>query len=215
MKLIEDLCEHLAGINIDWHLCGGYAIDAYIGKETRQHKDLDITVSFDDMKECIEYLKAKGWEIDAPVGNGRLVSIDYALEHNELHFNNIWCYRKNPDFISIEKTDGVFKYANFLQREQIELDFIEVLFNHIVDGNFIYKRNHLITLSTDKAFIKKKDVSILAPELVLLYKSTNYTNTDYTNDFNMTKAKLEKERYDWFSSAMNIEYPQGHVWMDV
>jgi len=215
MKLIEDLCEHLAGMDIDWHLCGGYAIDAYIGEETRKHKDLDITVNYDDMKECIEYLKSKGWEIDAPVGNGRLVSIDYALEHKELHFDNIWCYRKNSDFIVTVKTDGVFKYANFLQREQIELDFIEVLFNHIIAGNFIYKRNHMITLSVDKAFIKKNSVSILAPELVLLYKSTNYANTDYTNDFNMTKVKLEKERYDWFSSAMNIEYPQGHAWMDV
>ncbi len=38
---------------------------------------------------------------------------------------------------------------------------IEVLFNHIVDGNFIYKGNHMITLSSDKAFIKKKGVSIL------------------------------------------------------
>ncbi len=213
MKLINDLCEHLAGINIDWHLCGGYAIDAYIGKKTRKHKDLDITVSFDDMLKCIGYLKAKGWEIDAPVGNGRIASIDYVLEHSELKFDNIWCYRKNADFIVTEEIDGVFRYAKYLQREQTQLDFIEVLFNHIVDGYFIYKRNHSITLSSDKAFIKKKGFSILAPELVLLYKSTNYDNMDYTNDFYMTRVKLEKERYDWLCSAMNIEYPKGHNWI--
>lgn len=45
-------------------LCGGFAIDAYLGKVTRKHKDIDITVSFHDMIECIRYLKSKGWEIE-------------------------------------------------------------------------------------------------------------------------------------------------------
>lgn len=75
MKLFNELSEHLSDINVEWYLCGGFAIDAYLGKITRKHKDLDITVSFDNMKECIHYLKSKGWEIDAPVDNQRLVPV--------------------------------------------------------------------------------------------------------------------------------------------
>lgn len=91
------------------------------------------------MKECIRYLKSKGWEIDASVGNQRLVPVEYALDNPELHFDNIWCYKTGADFIKIEKTDGIFKYASFLDREQTELDFLEVLFNRIENGIFIIK----------------------------------------------------------------------------
>lgn len=61
MKLFNELSEHLCGMNVGWYLCGGFAIDAYLGNITRKHKDLDITVSFNDMKDCIQYLKSKGW----------------------------------------------------------------------------------------------------------------------------------------------------------
>lgn len=131
MKLLNELSEHLSGLNVEWHLCGGFAIDAYLGNITRKHKDVDITVSFDNMKECIRYLKSKGWEIDAPVGNQRLVPVEFALQNSELYFDNIWCYKKGANFIKTEKTDGVFKYVKFIDREQTELDFIEVLFNKI------------------------------------------------------------------------------------
>lgn len=59
LKLLKQLEEHLRDMNVSWHLCGGFAIDLFLGKETREHKDLDITVSFDDMEVCIDYLKAK------------------------------------------------------------------------------------------------------------------------------------------------------------
>lgn len=213
MKLLNELCEHLFSMNVGWYLCGGFAIDAYLGNITRKHKDVDITVSFNDMKECIQYLKSKGWEIDAPVGNQRLVSVEFALQHSELNFDNIWCYKKGVDFIKTEKTDGPFKYMKFINREQTKLDFIEVMFNKIENGIFYYQKNHNITLDIDNAFIKMGEVTILAPEIILLYKSRNCENSDYQHDFDMVINKLDKERYDWFINAMNIAYPQGHIWI--
>lgn len=214
MKLLDDLCNHLEDMDVEWHLCGGFAIDVYLGTITRKHKDIDITLSFDDMRGCIQYLKSKGWEIDAPVGNQRLVSVEFALEHKELYFDNIWCYKKGADFIKTEKTDGVFKYVNFIEREQKELDFIEVLFNKIENGVFYYQKNYNIKISTDMAFIKKDKISILAPEVILLYKSRNHENKDYKKDFDAVINRLEKERYNWFINAMNIAYPEGHPWIE-
>ncbi|MDR7857856.1 nucleotidyltransferase domain-containing protein [Tissierella sp.] len=213
MKILDDLCSHLQEMEIDWHLCGGFAIDAYLGEITRKHKDLDITVSFDDMRECIQYLKSKGWIIDAPVGNQRLVSVEYALEHPDLYFDNLWCYKQGADFIKVNKSDGIFKYVEFLNREQKELDFIEVLFNKVENGVFYYQKNHNIMISTEQAFIKKGNISILAPEIILLYKSRNYNSADYKHDFDVVINRLEKERYDWFVNAMNIAYPDGHPWI--
>lgn len=57
MKLFDELWEHLSDMNVEWHLCGGFAIDAYLGYKIRKHKDLDITVSLHDMRVCIQYFK--------------------------------------------------------------------------------------------------------------------------------------------------------------
>ncbi len=46
MKLFNEISEHLSGMDVEWYLCGGFAIDAYLGNITRKHKDIDITVSF-------------------------------------------------------------------------------------------------------------------------------------------------------------------------
>lgn len=204
MRLLNDLYNHLHDMEVDWHLCGGFAIDAYLGEITRKHKDIDITVSFDGMKECIEYLKLKGWEIDAPIGNQRFVPVEIALKRLDLYFDNIWCYKKGADFLKMEK----------VHREQTELDFIEVLFNKIENSVFYYQKNHNIMINTDMAFIKKEEVSILAPEIILLYKSRNYNNDNYKHDFDIVINKIEKERYDWFINAMNIAYPDGHPWIE-
>jgi len=212
-KLINELSKHLSGLNAEWHLCGGFVIDVYLGKITRKHKDIDITVSFDDMIECIKYLKSRGWEIDAPVGNQRLVSVEYALQNPKLYFDNIWCYKKDADFIKVEKLDGVFKYVTFVDSEQTELDFIEVLFNKIENGFFYYQKNPSITREVQKAFIKKGQISILAPEIILLYKSRNSENSNYQHDYDMVINTLDKERYDWFMNAMNTAYPKGHKWI--
>lgn len=57
------------------------------------------------------------------------------------------------------KTEGVFNYVSFINREQTELDFIEVLFNKIENGIFYYQKNYSITLEKHKAFIKKGENS--------------------------------------------------------
>lgn len=90
-------------------------------------------------------LKSKGWKIDAPVGNQRLVPVEFAFEHN-LHFDNIRRYKKDANFIKIEKIDGTFKYMKIINREQTELDFLEVLFNKVEKGIFYYQKNQILRL---------------------------------------------------------------------
>jgi len=200
-------------MKVEWHLCGGFAIDSYLGEATRKHKDIDITVSFRDALECIKYLKSKGWLIDAPVGNGRFVDVDYALESAELFFDNIWCYKEGSSYVETERVDGIFKYMKFVNTEQTELDFIEVVFNKVDDDMFYYQKNMDITLTIDQAFIIKDGISILSPEIILLYKSRTRDNAECKHDFDVTINKLDKERYKWLINAMNIEYPDGHPWL--
>lgn len=87
------------------------------------------------------------------------------------------------------------------------------MFNKIENGFFYYQKNPSITREVQKAFIKKGQISILAPEIILLYKSRNSENSNYQHDYDMVINTLDKERYDWFMNAMNTAYPKGHKWI--
>ena len=46
-----------------WSLCGGWAVDAWIGRQTRDHADIDIAVFQDDQRSIFEHLA--GWQLIA------------------------------------------------------------------------------------------------------------------------------------------------------
>ncbi|MGM0882346.1 MAG: nucleotidyltransferase domain-containing protein [Bacillota bacterium] len=47
-SLISHARAHLSDHGFDWHVCGGGAIDVFLNKKTRIHKDLDIAVFWED-----------------------------------------------------------------------------------------------------------------------------------------------------------------------
>lgn len=73
MKLLDDLYNHLYDMKVDWHLCGGFAIDVFLGEITRKHKDKDITVSFDVVINKLEK-ERYDWFINA-------MNIEYPQGH--------------------------------------------------------------------------------------------------------------------------------------
>jgi hypothetical protein len=45
----------LTGEGFDWYVCGGWAIDVFLGKQTRIHKDLDIAVFWEDRNSIVDF----------------------------------------------------------------------------------------------------------------------------------------------------------------
>jgi hypothetical protein len=50
-----------------WALCGGWAVDAWVGSATRAHGDVDIAVRRDDLGALFEHLR--GWQLIAHDAN--------------------------------------------------------------------------------------------------------------------------------------------------
>ena len=44
-----------------WALCGGWAIDAWLGRQTRDHGDVDICVFIQDQRALFDHLA--GWQL--------------------------------------------------------------------------------------------------------------------------------------------------------
>lgn len=53
--IISHAREFLSNHGFDWYVCGGGAIDVFLGKQTRKHKDLDIAVFWEDRIQSLLY----------------------------------------------------------------------------------------------------------------------------------------------------------------
>lgn len=60
-KDIVDLYTHLENLGIQIWIDGGWSVDALLGKQTRSHKDLDITIQRKDLLKFREYLESQGY----------------------------------------------------------------------------------------------------------------------------------------------------------
>ncbi len=57
------IIERLLAAGIEVWVCGGWGIDALLGRETRPHKDLDILVQLDDIVRARELLERDGYSL--------------------------------------------------------------------------------------------------------------------------------------------------------
>ena len=56
-KQCESVTSLMANFNETWFIAGGWAIDLFIGKETREHQDLEIAILRKDQLNLKTYLK--------------------------------------------------------------------------------------------------------------------------------------------------------------
>ena len=99
-----------------WFVCGGWAIDLYMKRVLRKHKDVDIGIWRRDQLEFAAYLRARGWTLQKASG-GRLLPWTPG-EILRLPVHVIWC-----------------KHAT------AQPDFIEILLNEVDDTQFLFRRD--------------------------------------------------------------------------
>ncbi|MGH7621816.1 MAG: nucleotidyltransferase domain-containing protein, partial [Gemmatimonadaceae bacterium] len=58
---VSRLGELMATYPAPWALCGGWAVDAWLGRLTREHGDVDLSVFVHDQRSLFEHLG--GWQL--------------------------------------------------------------------------------------------------------------------------------------------------------
>lgn len=213
MYLLTELNEFIADIGVNYAICGGHAIDLFLDRKTRTHKDLDVAVFWEDRNKVVQYMIDNGWEVYEPCGMEHLHKINN-IQKQKLTKSNIWCIKPgNPHYTFIEYEKDMFA-VEFDDSEQIELNYIEFLFNTRKDKDFLYARNHDIKMKLGIAIMAADGIPYIAPELVLLYKSTAADEMEYQLDFDNTFPKLNKEQVVWLKNALHTMFPTGHKWID-
>jgi hypothetical protein len=171
-----------------WGICGGWAIDLFLGRETRTHSDVDVAILRADQRALYAYLEPRGWTLERAVAGDLIPWM--AHEYIELPVHTIWC--KNPVATP---------------------DFLEILFNEAAGGVFLFRRDPAIRLPLSRAFTTSPGgLPVLAPEVALLYKSNAPTLPKNHADFQHAWPLLSPEARAWLAAALLRTDPM-HPWL--
>jgi hypothetical protein len=170
----------------DWFIAGGWAIDLYLEKQSRPHKDIEIAIFRKDQTALQNYLD--GWLLKK-AESGTL--LDWKKdEFLELPIFEIHCFNEKP--------------------EKNELPFLEVLLNETNGKEWTFRRNKSVSKPLSKLHLTSSfGIKFLCPEVVLLYKSKNPRVKD-EHDFQAVIKHLDTERKEWLKNAISVCYSQHH-----
>ena len=165
-----------------WWISGGYALELFVGRTWRHHEDMDVGVCRRDAPAMAGLLG--GWDLHVAAG-GRLTPWDGTALDPGRHQNNVWCRRTPASPWSLDLTIG-------------DGD----------EGSWVYRRDPSLRLRWDDAVLRTADdVPYLAPDLQLLFKSTNVRPKD-DEDAQQVIPVIPPER----RARLRRWLPADHVW---
>ncbi len=171
-----------------WWVGGGWAIDLFLGRVTRLHCDVDISIARSDQLTLQAHLSERNWKLMAP-DDGRLEpwppSVFLELPRHQAHAHR----------------DG---------------EFLDVLFGEVSDGVWRFRRKQEIVRTMDRVVMRNADgVPFIAPEIALLFKSRSVDDDRRQkdrDDFELASPRLEPERRAWLRWALTVWDP-AHPWI--
>lgn len=214
-RLVAEVNALLKGQSFSYAVCGGFALDLFLGYETRTHGDIDILAFWEDRETIITYMQSKGYIVYEMLGGGKVHRITDIRVQEKLR-KNIFCCTEDCELVRLYDTDEPDVYwLDFQHTGLSKLNYIEFLFNERTEDEFVYGRGERVRRKLTNALLETDGVPYLAPELCLLFKSTDIERDGYQQDFELTIGKLSTEQRTWFENAMGLLYPDGHKWREI
>ncbi|HET7673781.1 MAG TPA: hypothetical protein VFK11_04715 [Candidatus Saccharimonadales bacterium] len=177
-----------ANTNIDWWVAGGWALDLFLGRQTREHEDLDISVLRKDERKVRDFLS--GWHMQIGLGEGKLEPA--VLETTSIFPKDreiIWC-----------KPSAIEDWA------------FEILLCKSEENEWVFKRDSKIRRPIKEiGGITDGGVPYLQPEIVLLFKAKTADSKNQADFINVLPSLSQKQRV-WLDKSISMVHP-GHPWL--
>jgi GrpB-like predicted nucleotidyltransferase (UPF0157 family) len=185
---ILELKELMQGFQADWCIPSGWALDVFVGSPSRYHFDLDLLIWRQDQLALRQHLLDQGWELHVPVAG---VYHSWAAdEFLELPLHQVHA-RKDGRFLDILLGDCDAEFWRFRRDPEITHDISSVM---LPSG---------------------LGVKILAPEIVLLFKSRSKggeARSKDNQDFARVLPHLALQARAWLKLALQKISPD-HAWL--
>lgn len=173
----------LADVDVVWYVTAGWAIDLFVGRQTREHEDLEIAVpenQFEILRRALPGLEffVVGGGVAQPVTAAALSA------HQQT-------------------------WARDIASGNWRLD----VFREPWDGDtWVCRRDRRIRLPLPRAIARSADgIPYAQPEIVLLFKSKEVRPKDQ-NDFDAVLPLLDARRRQWLADAIRLVDPT-HRWL--
>ena len=186
---IDNLARLLEKIGIPWWISGGWALDLYLGKQTRPHEDTDILILRKDQLIMQEYLQ--DWQLFKthqpnlalwPVG-----------EYLHSPVNSIW----------VRQGEG-------------EPWVFEIMLMETEGDEWVYRRLPSIRGPITALGLQTNEgVPYLAPEIQLLYKGRHQYRPKDMEDLQAVLPYLPDCQRQWLLDCLRRQFPEGHEWIKV
>jgi hypothetical protein len=147
----------LIGFGYPWFLCGGWAADAWLGRQTRDHWDVDIVVFHQDQRAIFEHFV--GWAL---VGHDPNVPDDTAEPWNGRQLDL-------PAHVHVPKLGSPLAAPPAVTHPAFEFEF---LLNEGSDGHWVLHRDLDITVPLERCIRPTSwGLPTASPEVVLFFKA--------------------------------------------
>ena len=210
--LLEELKDFMAESNFPWAVCGGFALDLFLGRSIRPHGDIDLCVFEKDREAIKAYALGKGWQVFEFRGQGKVCPLGDEMFSEP--GRNLMCVKDGCDIVKFYPCeDAGMLYHQFFHTGMKEFHYFEFLFNSVSEEYLVLDQRNGVRRELSKAILRRNGIPYLAPEIVLLYKASDFGNPAYQLDFEEAYPCLNEEQKAWFSSGMRLLYPDGHPWL--
>ena len=182
---VKQLLKDLA---IPWWIAGGWAIDLFVGNQTREHLDIDVLILRKDQFIIKDYLS--DWLLYKTNQPGLLLWDK--REFLEIGVNSIWC-----------------------KKDEQSPWLMEIMFLDSEDDEWFYRREPKIREPINQiGNITKDNIPYLLPEIQILFKAKRHSEVKNEQDFQNALPLLSEQQKHWLIKSLNIEFPNGHIWID-
>ena len=174
----------LAAVTSRWWIAGGWALDLFVGTQTRPHEDLDIGILRLDAPQVVDSMT--GWEF-FEAKDGRLHPLEQRVPGLEVH--SLW-----------GRPPGENRWVLELMLEESEAD------------TWVFRREHSIRRPLDEITVRTAEgLAHLAPEIQLLYKAKHVRSKDDA-DFRRVAPRLDPGARAWLRDAL-VRLDARHEWL--
>jgi hypothetical protein len=176
----------LRGFDRHWWIAGGWAIDLFLGRQTREHADVEISVLRADQTRLREHLT--GWDIHV-AHDGSLTPWDGAALTAPRH--------------------------QFWARPASESPWaLEILLEDHAPDRWLYRRDHRMWLPLERfGRVNADALPYVCPEVALLFKSRAPNLERNAVDFATAGPFLDDPARLWLREALELTSP-GHPWTE-
>ena len=183
---LEETAWLFAGLGAPWWVAGGWAIDLFLGRQTRDHADVDLSILRGDQPRLRALLP--DWDIQV-AHDGTLIP---------------W---QPGDWLTAPR-------HQFWARPRPELAWaLEFLLEDHEDGRWLYRRDHRVWLPLERFGRETADgLPYVCPEVALLFKARGHEIERNAVDFESALPALDAEARSWLREALATAHP-GHAWL--